>query len=63
MSVENHFFHTSGRSNFLYAYTRQKQFFKDFLNKRFTSKFKQIFIRRCLVGLKLYKKRWEVNIH
>ena len=42
MSVENLFCHTSGRSNLFYTYMRQKQFFKFFFYKRFTSKFKQI---------------------
>ena len=36
---------------------RQRQFFKDFFYKRFTSKFKHIFIKGRLVGFKLYKKR------
>jgi hypothetical protein len=57
MSVENHFFHTSGRSIFFCTYMRQKQFFKYFCCKRFTSKFKHIFIKGHLVGFKLYKKR------
>jgi len=44
---------------------RQKQILKDFFYKRYTkkSKFKQIFIKRRLLGFKLCKKRWEIYIH
>ena len=63
MSVENHFFHTSDRSN-LFVHTGGKiNFSKIFFYKRFTSKFKHIFIKRRLVGLKLYINQNDQNIY
>ena len=50
MSVENLFFHTSGRSNLFYTYMRQNNFSNFFFYKRFTSKFKQIEILVYLVN-------------
>ena len=61
MSVENNFFHTSGRSSFfLYIQEAKTIFQRFFVYKRFTTKFKHIFIKRRLVELKLYKKRRAV---
>jgi len=42
---------------------KRKTIFQRFVFQRFTSKFKQIFIKRSLVEFKLYKKKWEVCMH
>ena len=56
MSVENLFFTHQVDQFYVYIHEAKAVFLKIF-NKRFTSKFKQIFINRRLVGLILYKKR------
>jgi hypothetical protein len=53
------FFFTHQVDQFIFdTYMRQTKFVKDLF-----AKFKQIFIKRRLVELKLYKKRWSVYVH
>ena len=63
MSVENLFFFTHQVDQFFLFIHETKTIFHRFFYKRFSSKFKQIFIKRRLVELKLYKRRREVYIN
>ena len=53
MSVEKHFFFAHQVDQYVLYIHEAKAIFQRFLYKRFTSKFKQIFMKKRLIGLKL----------